>query len=360
MVACRSAATACKANLSHAAVKNSLFLDCAINTDLFATLRFLFTSRFPLLTPLVYLFIPPSVIFSVPRALKLNSEVVQQRIDKRGKTEHLDYFEQLLPADAPLVHDKARLEHLELVSAQLLVAGWGSVSNQLYSSLFFALQNPEAHSAAVDEIRNTFATYDEITIDAINKLPVPTCLPSGDIPYPHERYRWLAAHQSRRSSGRPLRPQRGMSFCPRPRFLYVSPCSYYFATPVRIAYTKHTWPTLDHCSGQFLSASRDTRYFADPSEFRPERWLPKGHLLFNPRFKDDNHKAMLPFSQGPRMCPGSVIAWATMKLFLAKVLWSFDIEMVPGQELSFDRDFSVRFMWNKPKLLVRYVPVVRK
>lgn len=59
------------------------------------------------------------------------------------------------------------------------------------------------------------------------------------------------------------------------------------------------------------------------------------------------------------MCPGSAIAWAQTKLYLAKVLWTFDIEAVPGQHLSFDRDFYIYTMWNKPKFWVKFVPVKR-
>ena len=58
------------------------------------------------------------------------------------------------------------------------------------------------------------------------------------------------------------------------------------------------------------------------------------------------------------MCPGSAIAWDQTKLFLAKVLWTFDVKMVAGQDLSFDRDFTIYTTWNKPPFRVRFVPVV--
>lgn len=60
------------------------------------------------------------------------------------------------------------------------------------------------------------------------------------------------------------------------------------------------------------------------------------------------------------MCPASTIAWTQMKLYLAKILWTFDVEAVPGQDLSSDRDFSVYTMWDKPRFWVRFVPVKRE
>jgi cytochrome P450 len=68
----------------------------------------------------------------------------------------------------------------------------------------------------------------------------------------------------------------------------------------------------------------------------------------------------MPFSQGPRMCPGATIAWMQSKLYLAKILWTFDLEMVPGQDISFDRDYKYYTKWTKPPFYVRFVQVERE
>jgi hypothetical protein len=60
------------------------------------------------------------------------------------------------------------------------------------------------------------------------------------------------------------------------------------------------------------------------------------------------------------MCPASGIAWAQSKLYLAKILWCFDIEVVPGKDLSFERDFSIYAMWNRPPFRVRFIPIGRE
>lgn len=47
------------------------------------------------------------------------------------------------------------------------------------------------------------------------------------------------------------------------------------------------------------------------------------------------------------------------RLFIAKVLWSFDLVGVPGEEINFERDFITYGFWVKPKLMVRFVPANR-
>jgi len=102
---------------------------------------------------------------------------------------------------------------------------------------------------------------------------------------------------------------------------------------------------------------RHKRYFHQPLEFRPERWLPPDHRLYDKQYANDNLKALYHFGLGPRQCPGKEIAWSQLMLFLGKVLWAFDLEGVRGHDKSFDKDFSVHTMWNRPDLYVRFVPV---
>jgi cytochrome P450 len=76
-------------------------------------------------------------------------------------------------------------------------------------------------------------------------------------------------------------------------------------------------------------------WFADPQAFKPERWLPDAaHALSN-----EAKRASLPFGSGPRMCPGRYLALLEMKMAMAMLLASFEIEAVttpdnlPPQEL---------------------------
>ncbi|KAL2272527.1 hypothetical protein FJTKL_06324 [Diaporthe vaccinii] len=43
-----------------------------------------------------------------------------------------------------------------------------------------------------------------------------------------------------------------------------------------------------------------------------------------------------PFSTGPRNCLGQYLAWAEMRLILAKLVWNFDIRVVPDKRLRWE------------------------
>jgi cytochrome P450 len=71
---------------------------------------------------------------------------------------------------------------------------------------------------------------------------------------------------------------------------------------------------------------RDARFFADPHQFKPERWegdleerLPRG--------------AYFPFSAGDRHCIGEGFAWQEALLILATLAERWRFELVPGQQI---------------------------
>lgn len=43
-----------------------------------------------------------------------------------------------------------------------------------------------------------------------------------------------------------------------------------------------------------------------------------------------------------------------LRLYLAKVFWALDPELVPGQDLNFERDSRLFAMWEKPAMRVRF------
>lgn len=105
--------------------------------------------------------------------------------------------------------------------------------------------------------------------------------------------------------------------------------------------------------------TRSTRFFKDPDKFRPQRWLPHDHKHWDASYANDAREGFWPFSRGPRSCPGMGSAWRQTRLFIAKVLWNFDVELVPGENVVFNRDFRSYAMWEKPKVRVRFLAVNR-
>lgn len=47
-------------------------------------------------------------------------------------------------------------------------------------------------------------------------------------------------------------------------------------------------------------------------------------------------------------------------MFLAKVLWSFNVEKVPGQNFDLERTLLHYDFFEKPEIQVRFVPVESK
>ena len=76
------------------------------------------------------------------------------------------------------------------------------------------------------------------------------------------------------------------------------------------------------------------RLFSRPEAFEPERWLEGAEPPLGAAAK----RAAMPFGSGPRMCPGRYLALLEMKMAMAMLLSSFDIEAVdtpdggPAQE----------------------------
>ena len=79
----------------------------------------------------------------------------------------------------------------------------------------------------------------------------------------------------------------------------------------------HIWGVLRH-------DSVGERLFERPQAFEPERWLDSAAAPLSAAAK----RAAMPFGSGPRMCPGRYLALLEMKMAMAMLLSSFDIEAV--------------------------------
>ncbi|KAI1366623.1 cytochrome P450 [Xylaria arbuscula] len=277
-----------------------------------------------ILTPLMYLSIPPSIWLTIPNLITKNANDLQQRIDRRGNTEHLDYVEQLLPFNKP-IPEKKELFHIQNVAGQLLLASWQPLANQFYTIILFLLKEPDVYEALVSEVRTAFSDDSEITIGS---------LAAGNL-----RYLQACVSEGLRMHAETV------DGLPR-----ISPGA---------IVDGHYVPQGVICQISYFSATRSSRFFHEPLKFRPERWLPPDDLRFDPAFKDDDLKASKPFSQGLRGCPGGSIAMAIVRLFIAKIVWRFDLETTHN-DISFDKDFKFMTFWERPDFFVRMTPVKRQ
>lgn len=102
-----------------------------------------------------------------------------------------------------------------------------------------------------------------------------------------------------------------------------------------------------------VSTFRNPANFADPDNFRPERWLPPSHPLYDSIFANDNHDAFRPFSFGTRDCIGKNLAYSELRVIICRLLYRFDFALAPGQEDWLERA-RVFIVWDKPEIRVTF------
>ncbi|KAF2147309.1 uncharacterized protein K452DRAFT_282310 [Aplosporella prunicola CBS 121167] len=204
------------------------------------------------------------------------------------------------------------VKELESTSQTLLIAGSETTATMLSGTTYLLLKHPEIMKKLVAEIRETFSSQDEITIARVSTMPYLLAVLSESLRY----YPPVPTGFPR------VVPEGGESisghYVPEKTSVYVS-----------------QW-----------SANHSPTNFVDPDSFLPERWLGK-----DPRFVNDKKGVYNPFSHGPRNCIGKNLAYAEMRVILAKVLWNFDMELCDDKTDWFDQ--KVFRLWEKPALNVR-------
>lgn len=67
-------------------------------------------------------------------------------------------------------------------------------------------------------------------------------------------------------------------------------------------------------------------------------------------FRRDNRAASQPFSVGPRNCLGKAFALNEMRVILARMLWNFDMKLLPQSD-GWERQ-RIFTLWDKGPLMV--------
>lgn len=243
------------------------------------------------------------------------AESVQRRVRNDALHGRGDFM------DSMLKHRGAKdgLSDSELVSnANILIGGGSETTASLLSgTTFLLLRNPSVLAKATAEIRSAFVTDSDITFTSTSTgLPyVHACLTEALRLYPP-----LAGADQR-----------------------------LVATPTTIS--GYRLPAGTAVAVPQLASYHSARNFHQPHAFRPERWLSSRP----PEFHNDNRDVHRPFSVGPRNCIGQALANAEMRLILCKMLWTFDLELLPGQEewMSSQKTYVI---WHKGPLWVRLEP----
>ncbi|KAH9218129.1 cytochrome P450 monooxygenase-like protein [Leptodontidium sp. 2 PMI_412] len=277
--------------------------------------------RMPYLKPLAPLFVPISKLKkerAIHQEFSLNR--IQERIAKGN--DRPDFFGHLLANKETAPSE----EFLRTNASSLLIAGSETTATALAGITYYLLSDPKTFSILKEEVRNAFNDHTDITDTSTKSLP----------------YLFGVIEESLR-----IFPPLPINL---PRVSPGAPIDGHFVPKGMIA-SSHQY-TLSHSPA----------YFTDPFGFRPERWLPSTHSLYNHKFANDILEASKPFLLGPRTCLGKNMAYMELRIILTKLVFLFDWEAVQtlgeGQEVHWERDTRVQFLWAKPQFRVRYRPRV--
>ncbi|KAI1102236.1 cytochrome P450 [Jackrogersella minutella] len=244
--------------------------------------------------------------------------LVRNKLQERMKLgyERPDLIEGLLKKDNEW---NMGLEKLTSNANILIVAGSETTATLLSGATYLLAANPDKLAILTKEVRSTFSSEAEIDLMSVGKLRyMLACLDESFRMYPP-----VASDLSR------MVPKGGAMIGGE-----------HVAEGARVS----TWQ---------WSINRDPTLWKDPSKYVPERWLGDA------AYKDDRLDAVQPFSYGPRNCIGRNLAYAEMRLIMAKILYNFDMtiredsaDWITGQK--------VYILWNKPPLNVYMTPVGTK
>ncbi|TLD03255.1 uncharacterized protein PgNI_12474 [Pyricularia grisea] len=277
---------------------------------------------YPLLRPLAGILFR-SEIKAIKDETALSVAKAEKRIELGADAPRKDFMTYILRNQGKS-DDKTGItqEELLLMGGSLIRAGSETTSTALVGTLFILCKNPRARQLLYQEIRSAFSSESDITMVSTSQLPfLHACIEEGLRLYPPVGYVPPRVSPGDYAEG---------LYMPKGSQVYV--CA---------------WAT------QRLASN-----FADPETFAPQRWLPKSHPLYENKFADDNFAAFKPFSYGTRDCIGKNLAYAEMRVTLARLFWKFDLELVPGQDDWMDSQPNTS-VWHKNDLMVKLKPVAR-
>ncbi|RDW65211.1 hypothetical protein BP5796_09903 [Coleophoma crateriformis] len=283
------------------------------NSIKFASMMRIF-NFYPILKPLLPLLITEDARQNRAEHVELVSSKTHARIALGNDTPKKDFMSFILRHN----DSEKGMSHAELLgTADLLIIAGSETTATLLSGLTYHLaRNPESWDRLKTEVRGTFSSEDEITMRSTNTLPyLHACLEEG-----------LRIHPPAVET--PPRFSPGGTIDGK-----------YVAKGTRIII--HQWAT-----------HHQARNFAKPDEFIPERWLAKSHPLFSEEFVNDNRASMQPFSHGPRNCLGKNLAYAEMRMIMARLAWNFELEVAP-QSIAWVQGQKVYLTFEKPSLLMK-------
>ncbi|KAI2464300.1 benzoate 4-monooxygenase cytochrome P450 [Annulohypoxylon bovei var. microspora] len=261
-------------------------------------------------------FAPKRIVDAFQYHLRTTLDLVDKRM-AAGKTDHPDYMSFITSESK--AGEMLTKEQMYANAQMLVMAGSETVATASASTLYLLLSHPDTMVRAKHEIRSTFGSDQDITTASVTQLP----------------YLVAAIDESMR-----VWPPVATSF--NPRQVPSGGCTvegYFIPEGSMIGIHNHAVGRLDS-------------YFRDSKKFVPERWLG------DERYVGDAREAFQPFSAGPLNCIGLTMGRMETRVILAKLIYNFDIELMPecSKWLENQKNYIA---WHKPPLMVKLTPVRR-
>ncbi|KAJ5714392.1 cytochrome P450 [Penicillium malachiteum] len=253
-----------------------------------------------------YLF--PAAIAARNQFVKFVNDIIRQGMAMSAKGSMKGAFALLRDAVDPETQEPLSFKELCGESATLVVAGTDTTSTALAASLYYLTHHPKVYERAVQEVRSTFQSRDEIRLGPkvnscsyLRAVIEETMRLSPSAPGPL----WRQADVGGATVDGQYIPQG----------LEVATCVY----------------SIHHSS----------EIYPQPCKFVPERWLGPEATPEPYRSEYSPHAGFNPFSIGPRGCIGKPLAYIELTLTLSHILYAFDMRLPPVVKTSEDDEYRL-------------------
>ncbi|POR38324.1 Uncharacterized protein TPAR_01461 [Tolypocladium paradoxum] len=209
-------------------------------------------------------------------------------------------------------------EQLKENGSVLIIAGSETTATLLTGAIFLLTTHRDALDRLTKEVRGEFDNEDDITLSSVNRLT----------------YMLAVLKESLRCY---------------PPIAIAAPR---VVPPGGASIAGYTVPQGTVVGVWHWAMYHDATLFTDPYRFDPERWIQPG----SNKYANDRLDAVNAFLLGPRNCIGQNLAYAEMRLVLARLVWGFDMRIGEASVgwLEGQRNY---LMWEKPELRVHLRPV---
>ncbi|KAI1131242.1 cytochrome P450 [Nemania abortiva] len=261
--------------------------------------------RMPLLRFILPYLVTKSAVENRTKHYDYTTEVVRKRVrlqEKHPERETADLF-------GPVIASGMDEPSLISLAQAMVIAGADTVAHTLTAATYFLCANPACLKELQDEVRG-FGGYAELTGNRLASL----------------RYLNAVLEET-------LRAFPPIAFgLPR-----VSPGDFVDG---------HFVPAGATVSAPHWAIVHNESEWEDPYAFRPERWLAEGGVP-QPR--------SLAFSTGPRACLGINQAWLEIRIALAKLIYTYDLEFAGDHSDWLERN-KMYMMWREAPLMIKFTP----